>query len=69
MLLVWGKFMDGKLANEFLLGQARIHLSDLGKYRGEDGQAFSFGLTCLCMSNKAVGTVHSKIKYSTMYAK
>ena len=62
LLLVWAKVQDGRPGGEFLIGQARLNLSDLGKYRNGD-QAFSFGLTNLCMSNRVVASVHSKIKF------
>ena len=65
LVLLWVKIADGRNSPEFLIAQARLKLSGLGKYQENDeAVSHSFSISNLCMSNKLVGKIHSKIKFT-----
>ena len=71
LVLLWCRPADPNYIREEekLIGQARVSLADLTSNVSAAGEipfAFSLQKSALCLSNKLLGQVHSKLRFSTL---
>ena len=63
LLLVWARVIGDGGGRDHLVGQARIKLSELSSGIFETTEASQFSQVRLCLGNKQIGTVNTKVKF------